>query len=885
VPTASSSRRLACLLVTCLPAVAAAQQQGSIQISTDSQIVAGNAVRQAGQHTIDPDVAFRWTQPGTSFGQFELETHATRRDDKARLGRTSLALRGARTGGITWTFQGGNLYGERDPGDYQFSNLSNPAITFTGGFVAARTRRATLQIGGGRTAALRNIFGTDAETLGQSVGLARFTFAPDARWVINARAGRTRTSNIHEFTRTVDASQQAGGGVRFIPAPWIQFVGDASYVRYRATGAERDTRDYSYIAGTHLLLARGSIELNATRFSPGDMPVINAQLQDRSGVFASADYDLSSRARVFGGWESVATNINPAGTALLRPEATSQRGFGGVRVRVFNRSSVSFRIEDGGRIGRPVRGYPVVNGAFVTESDTGSYSAEWQTSLSRLTAFGRYTKRDNVDVTNGAGTFTQRETAGQLFLNLSRRTQLFGGATISNQALADGGNTYVELSAGGQRQIAERGLWLRLEGTATRNRDLESGYLTPRDSVAVGLNGQLSRYTTIGVNVYVDRAPVGLPTGDSGWMTRSTLRLVRTIPTGEVRLANSTAGASARNSRGTGSIVGSVFADWNGNGTPDAGEDLLAGIPLRLGASSTVTTSHDGQFSFSNVPAGAQQVGLDLNALPVDFDAPAAPDVTVELSRGDTRRVVFGLVPLGAISGRVVEDANKNGKLDPGEPGVDGAVLTIDGGQRSELARKGAFTFDAVRAGDHRLELLKESLPDGSVIVGDPEVAVGITKDRPRSEFVFLVQLEKRPEVRKVFPRKIGANTKPAPGATGVAAPAAARARSGDRRAATAADATARAAAIAAARTSARQPAGAFTVQVAALNDPIQAKALVARLKAGGFAAYLMEPGREDPDGPYRVRVGRFGSRDLAQRTASRLESRLSEKLWVTKAK
>ena len=105
-----------------------------------------------------------------------------------------------------------------------------------------------------------------------------------------------------------------------------------------------------------------------------------------------------------------------------------------------------------------------------------------------------------------------------------------------------------------------------------------------------------------------------------------------------------------------------MFADWNGNGLPDAGEDALSGIPVRLGNATHATTSHDGQFSFLNVPSGALNVGLDVKALPVDFDPPAAPDLVLELSRGETRRVAFALVPLGGIRGRVVEDANRNGR-------------------------------------------------------------------------------------------------------------------------------------------------------------------------------------------------------------------------------
>ncbi len=302
-----------------------------------------------------------------------------------------------------------------------------------------------------------------------------------------------------------------------------------------------------------------------------------------------------------------------------------------------------------------------------------------------------------------------------------------------------------------------------------------------------------------------------------------------------------------------------MFADWNGNGLPDSGEGTIAGIPVALGSIAHVTTSGDGAFAFLNVPTGAQRVSIDLTALPVDFDPPAAADVTVEIGRGDTRRVAFGLIPLGTIHGRVIEDANKNGQLDPEEPAIDGAVLTLDGGQRSELARKGAFRFDAVRSGDHRVELVQDSLPDGTVILGGGERPASITREQPQVDVTYLVTIEKRPEVRKVFPPKIGG-----PGPAASKSPAPVKERPMPPRS---------------------QPADLpktavnYTIQIAAVNDAVRARAIVADLKGAGFAAYLMEPSSREM--PYRVRVGQFATRRSAHLTALRLESKFGSKPWV----
>lgn len=852
-------------------ATAEAQQQGSVQLSSDTQLIQGNETRRATERTWEPDFGALWTQPGVRFGQFQLEVHASRRGDELHLGRTWLALRDAKARGFSWTLEGGDLYTPPASADYRFSNISAPAITFTGGSISGKSKSASLQVLAGRSTAWRNIFGTDPDALGQTVGLARGSYQVTPRLQVLARASRVRTTNLKEFTRSIDASDQGGGGLRFLVTPAIHVIADGAFVRYRATGAARPVRDYSYLAGAHFLLSRGWLQVNASRYSPGDMPVLNASLQDRSGVFTAGEYDLFGRVRVFGGWESLDTNIQPTGIALQRPLATTSRRFGGARLRLASRTTLTVRAEDGGRVSRP----PVlraIGSLFASASDTGSTTAELQTTAGKVTAFGRYTRRESVDSIFTSATYTQHDTAAQLYVNLSRKTQLFGTASLTNNRLADGsGTSYLQVSAGAQQQLFKQSVWLRVEGSTSRNEDLVTGLLVPREAINLGLNGQIARNTTIGLNVYADRAPIGLPADAPAWLTRSTVRVVHSIPTGSIRVAN-TNGVAARAARGTGTVSGSVFADWNANGQPDPGEDVLAGIPVALGGIAAVTTGRDGQFSFLNVPVGLQQVRLDLNALPVDFDAAAGTDVSLEISRGETRRVSFGLLPLGTIRGRVFEDANRNGELDAGDTPVENAVAILDGGQRSELARKGQFRFDAVRAGDHRLELLKESLPEGAAITGEPERAAAITREAPQIEFLFLVTIDKRPEVRKVFPAR-GGGAPAAAARPGATAP----------RPATAAATPARRAVLS--PQTSRGASGTYTIQVAALSDAGQARRLAGDLKRSGFDAYLIEPPPDAADALHRVRVGKYESRTSAQRAVSRLENHLGLKLWVTRAR
>ena len=886
------------LLVLILAAGPAAQvearQQGSVQLSTETQIVQGNEARRGSEHAFEPDLGVLFTQPAVKFGEFQLEVRGSRRGEAFHLGRTWMALRDVKARGAMWTFEAGDLWTTPTLGNYQFSNLAAPSITFTGGSMVARSRSTSAQVVVGHTTALRNIFGTDPDALGQSLALGRFSRQLTGRVEVTARGSHVRTGNMKEFPRTIDASDQAGGGVRVLLTPSMHLIADGTFVHYRATGALEAVNDYSYLAGAHFLLSRGWVQLNATRFSPGDLPVLNATLQDRSGLFSAGEYDLSSRVRLFGGWDTLDTNIKPTGSALLRPVADATREFGGVRVRVAPRTTMTLRLEDGDRQSRPVL-FAAPGGLLASTTDTGLQTLELQSNAGRVTAFGRYTRRENVDSLFSSASVTQHETAGQGFLTLSRTSQLFGLVSLTNQRSGDGsGSTFFQVGGGGQQQVFRPGLWLRVEGNATRNEDLASGTLVPRQAFSVGLNGQIAEHTTIGLNVYADRAPVGLPGESSAWLTRSTIRIVHTIPTGSVRVAGGGAASVTRAARGSGTIAGSVFADWNANGQPDAGEELLAGIPIALGTISHVTTGRDGQFAFLNVPAGAQDVRLDLNALPVDFDAPAETSIRLDVDRGATRRVTFGLLPLGGVRGRVIEDVNKNGQIDPGEPAVGSAVLVLDAGQRSEAVRNGQFRFDAVRAGEHRLELLQASLPEGATIVGQAERAAAVTRDRPEYEVSYLVTIEKRPEVRRVFPPRgggpggTGAAPSPGRGGTGrggTGGSAAPAGRGGGTREGTRAPVRPRPSAPPApVRAATRTVTRAYTIQIAALVNEENARALTAELKRAGFAAYLLVPPPEG-DELYRVRVGHYASRTAAQATVDHLEQRLGLKLWVTRSR
>ena len=368
------------------------------------------------------------------------------------------------------------------------------------------------------------------------------------------------------------------------------------------------------------------------------------------------------------------------------------------------------------------------------------------------------------------------------------------------------------------------------------------------------------------MDFFVDRSPIRVA-GVSPYLTRSMIRFVYTLPTGSARAPATTVGlvGAPRRPRGTGAVAGDVFVDWNGNGQRDPDEGPAAGVALLLDNAVRVTTGPDGQFEFVQVPIGTSRVGIDVSALPVDYDIPAIASLQVEVARNARARAEFGVVPLGSIDGTVSRDANGNGVVDEGDEPIDGAVLVLDDGRRSELARGGAFRFDAVDSGPHTVRLLPQSLPTGAEIQGAGQVDVVLARAALHASVTFLVKLERRAEIRKVFP-PAGAAPRPAAPRPVAPAPVAPRA----------------APAAPVAPPVAPSAEGPFSVQIAAVGRADRAETLAASLRSQGWDAYVVQP---DPsgDGFYRVRVGTFATRAAAERAAAALQAALGTPVRIVR--
>lgn len=198
--------------------------------------------------------------------------------------------------------------------------------------------------------------------------------------------------------------------------------------------------------------------------------------------------------------------------------------------------------------------------------------------------------------------------------------------------------------------------------------------------------------------------------------------------------------------RGSGTVEGIVFNDINQNGIQDKGEEGIAGVTIRLEDGSTVKTDEKGYYRFSMVEVGSHLVTLDVKRIPAEYSIISSERVKVDIKLRETLRVNFQLIAVGRIEGRVINDINSNGKVDPGEKGSsDILVLLQPGNNNSYTDDDGKFIFENILPGEYILKLDPATLPEDSVFTSPEEVKFLVPVGGDLKDMNFLIHVKPRP--------------------------------------------------------------------------------------------------------------------------------------------
>ena len=154
----------------------------------------------------------------------------------------------------------------------------------------------------------------------------------------------------------------------------------------------------------------------------------------------------------------------------------------------------------------------------------------------------------------------------------------------------------------------------------------------------------------------------------------------------------------------THSVSGTVFADSNGNGAKDPGENGVAGWTVNMdgtGGGSQVSVVSTGKYTFNGVMPGAHHFTLTVQS--GYTKTLGAYTDSGNNSGGNLTGKNFGVFKNVMISGEVYHDRDDNATLIAGDEGINGVVTALTGQLPDTSADGGLFSYANVGPGKFTL--------------------------------------------------------------------------------------------------------------------------------------------------------------------------------------
>jgi uncharacterized protein (DUF2141 family) len=206
------------------------------------------------------------------------------------------------------------------------------------------------------------------------------------------------------------------------------------------------------------------------------------------------------------------------------------------------------------------------------------------------------------------------------------------------------------------------------------------------------------------------------------------------------------------------SLAGRVILDFDNSGAANGPDTGITGVTLTLSGGGltnppTTTTDAQGNFSFTNLAAGAYTLTETAPTTPANqagkVTAGTAGGTATATSHNVTNIVLgastaatgytFAQVPLVSTGGAVFEDTNGNGVKDAGEPGIPNVTVTLSGlsvvsgvitPKTVTTDSNGNYTFTGLTPGSYMIvETQPAGFSDGKEQNGTP-AAASVTDNR-----------------------------------------------------------------------------------------------------------------------------------------------------------
>jgi hypothetical protein len=151
-------------------------------------------------------------------------------------------------------------------------------------------------------------------------------------------------------------------------------------------------------------------------------------------------------------------------------------------------------------------------------------------------------------------------------------------------------------------------------------------------------------------------------------------------------------------------LDGHVFIDENVNGVYDNGEPGVKDVLIKVPNEVMAMSDKKGHYHIKRLVPGRKIVRIDEKSVPFGFAFLGSTETTVDAGEYKTEKVDFPLIKVGALSGRLFADDNKNGTFEYGEEGLDFVTVYLNGTFRWTVTdENGNFSFEFLAPGDYTI--------------------------------------------------------------------------------------------------------------------------------------------------------------------------------------
>lgn len=656
-------------------------------------------------------------------------------DQIDKLGRAYIALRGLRLNDFVLTGLAGDSTVLFTNLPEKFSNSAYPDIYFRGGQAELLAKWGKAQVFGGNVARLKGLLGRTYDSLDESFYGFRGNFRPIPSLLIgtgfirtqgevdNNNKPVTKNNNIFLFDSEMEVFN------------WMKWLIEYRQSDFQGEPGIESRSDYALKLGPVLRTTNFKLETNYRRIGT-DYRFVNEATQgerDQEGFFLMVEYRPWKELYFFGNTDYFNDNVSKRSDRNI---IDTRRGLIGLSFLAPKYPSLYLTFDVSSQNTRFDLPLPVKN-------FTNTAFSEIRYQYKNSNPYLRYRWVNYKDEVNLLNEYVQNVATLGFRQNVLHNSFIYiEGETDRREYSKNKTDSRLSGKIGFNYYISQN-LSCWGEATYYNQKDREEDSGKDRFEGAFGLNAQLPLNMQLYGDVRYDEIVNPQRENLKSRGLQASLRITKRFDWGKrERIAGLRSGIETR---GFGVVEGFVFNDINRNGIQDKGEEGIKDVTIRLEDGSVVKTDERGFYQFPRVEVGGHQVNLDVRKIPADYSIISQEKVNIEVKLRETAKLNFQLIASGRIEGRVIDDANADGKADPVEKGLPEVLVYLDAGANNTYTDdEGRFVFENIIPGDYVVKIDPVTLPEDTIFTSPPEIKTRVGVAGNLKDVNFLVHVKPR---------------------------------------------------------------------------------------------------------------------------------------------